>query len=136
MKLLPLSLGIALGLLWSSPALAQSRDQVVRLCLNGLLHTDISHDGTPRLNSRRTVVDQASAAEACEGVQTRIEAREIRRCVLGVLYTNTDHSGGPRVTSQRTEIEASSAARACRLPQRESPVQIRYRYRLPFPRRY
>ena len=47
MKLLPLSLGVALGLLWSSPSLAQSRDQVVRLCLNGLLHTDISHDGTP-----------------------------------------------------------------------------------------
>ncbi len=136
MKLLPLSLGVVLGILWGSPSLAQSRDQVVRLCLNGLLHTDISYNGEPRLNSHRTVVDQASAAQACEGVQTRNEAREIRRCVLGVLYTNTDHGGGPRLTSQRTEIEASSAARACRLPQREAPVQIRYRYRFPFPRRY
>lgn len=112
-----LRLGVSLLFLsaMASPSWAQSRETVVRRCLNGLLYTEIDYNGEPGFNAERTVVGQQAAALACEGVRSRTEARDIRRCVLGVLYTNTDFQGSPGFNSQRTEIVPEAAARACRL---------------------
>lgn len=124
-----LSLAIALSLTWSLPSGAQSRERVVRRCLNGLLYTDIDYDGDPGFTAERTVVGQGAAAIACEGVRSQSEAREIRRCVLGVLYTNTNFEGSPSFTAERTEILPEAAARACRRCPNDGGGGYRYRDR-------
>lgn len=84
---------------------------IIKFCVNQLLYEDTFSNGTP--SGDRTIIDPASAANACKGVSTKNEALEIKRCVNGLLYESVFRDGSP--SGDRTIFDPRSAAEACQV---------------------
>ena len=104
-------LGAFTVLIFDSLTLADERAKAVRICVNGILYTNIYSDGQPAGN--RNDVDDDAAGVACKGVTTIDEAKAVRICVNGILYTNIYADGQP--AGGRTDVSSMAAAKSCAL---------------------